>query len=148
MKNVRGVQQVIVAVAVISVLSLAIAIPAWANLTLSGTQTRGQGGVSGKLSSSGVNLPQGGVIASASDSGAGLWLQNQNGSVLRFNSAKSAAGARLAPGKWFAYPNLPPNANNAGCSVTISTTGSGTSKPSGVSPGAGNPFTDVPTRAR
>lgn len=97
---------------------------ALADLTLSGAQTRGQGS-DGKLQSSGVSLPQGGVIVGATDAaGAGLWLQGPNGRILRFTPGSKAVGAQLSAGTWYAYPNLPPKANTAGCSVTIRPSGS------------------------
>lgn len=101
--------------------------PVMADVTLSGTQTRGMG-TDGKLHSTGVKLPQGGVIVGATDSaGAGLWLQGSNGQVLRFTPGSRAVGAQLSAGTWYAYPNLPPKANTAGCSVTIRPAGSGAS---------------------
>lgn len=121
MRHGRGVLQVIMVMCV----CLTVAVPVWADLTLSGSQTRGMG-TDGKLRSSGVNLPQGGVVVAVSDAaGAGLWLQGPNGQILRFTPGSKGVGAKLGPGTWYAYPNLPPKANSADCSVTIKTTGAG-----------------------
>jgi len=118
MKRAGAVLQIFVVMGIVSLLGLAI--PAWADVTLSGSQTRGMG-TDGKLRSSGVNLPQGGVVVSASDAGAGLWLQGPNGQILRFTPASRAVGAQLSAGMWYAYPNLPTKANTANCAVTIQT---------------------------
>jgi len=128
MKKYQGLLRSIVFVCIVSILYLASAVASQAEVTLSGSQTRGQG-TDGKLRCSGVKLPDGGVIAAASDTGgAGLWLQGPGGAVLRFTPASKAAGAKLDSGTWYAYPNLPPKANSADCTVTITTEKSGGTK--------------------
>lgn len=124
MKKVSGAFHAIVVVCVVFVLCLTSPVSAWADLTLSGSQTRGMG-TDGKLRCSGLQLPQGGVILSASDAGAGLWLQGPNGQVLRFTPASKAVGAQLSAGVWYVYPNLPAKENTAGASVTIQASGAG-----------------------
>lgn len=110
---------------------------ALANVTVSGTQTRGRG-ADGKLHSTGVVLQDGGPIIRASDSGAGFWLESDSGQVLRFYSANEAVGTLVPAATWRAYPNLYPGHDEASVAVVIgaagTTTASPPSTPSGTSP--------------
>ncbi|MBI2263547.1 MAG: hypothetical protein HYU64_00005 [Armatimonadetes bacterium] len=103
-----------------AILFLGFVTSARADVTLSGTQVRGEGR-DAQLRCSGVKLPKGGVIVAASDSGAGFWLEGSGGEVIRFASSRQARGVSLRNGTWYAYPNLPPRANSASVSVTIRT---------------------------
>jgi hypothetical protein len=58
----------------------------FADVTISGTQTRGRG-TNGKLNCEGESLQNGGFIIRAEDAGAGFWLQSDKGHLLRFNKA-------------------------------------------------------------
>jgi len=103
----------------------------FADVTISGTQTRGRG-TNGELKCKGESLQKGGVIVRAEDAGAGLWLQSDGGHLLRFNRAADAIGTTLAPGTWYVYPNLNKNNDRAGAYVVVRTGGgSSGSSPSG-----------------
>ncbi len=99
---------------------LTLASPALADQTISGTQSRGKGS-DGKLTCAGVAIFNGGTVVRATDSGAGFWLQNDKGKILRFNRESDAVGTVLDGGTWWAYPNLYRNNSEAGVSVTVAT---------------------------
>ena len=95
-----------------------------ADVTVSGTQTRGRGS-DGKLRSTAVTLRNGGTVVRAADSGGGFWLESDTGQVMRFNDAGQAVGVSIPPGTWRAYPNLYRGHDEASVSVVISTGGGG-----------------------
>ncbi|MBX9569574.1 MAG: hypothetical protein K2X77_11795 [Candidatus Obscuribacterales bacterium] len=116
--------------------SLTLLTPAYADVTLSGSQIRGKGS-NGQLISTGVVIQNPGTIVKANDAGAGFWLQSASGKIRRFNKASDSIGTIVEPGTWYAYPNIYQNQDRAGVWVLVST-GSGTSSSAVVPSGGGS----------
>ena len=96
---------------------LALATAGWAQVTISGTQTRGSG-TSGILESTPVNLPQGGAIRQVNNQGDCFWLEGPTGTK-QFERDTAAVGYVLAPGLWKAFPCLRAGQNRASVSVVV-----------------------------
>jgi hypothetical protein len=90
-------------------------------ITLTGSQSSRESGKGAELKCIGIELPNGGVIISVSDAGAGFWLQSSSirGTVRNFSSAAKARGIALPRGKYYAYPNLPNQKTSGSVTVTI-----------------------------
>ncbi len=77
-------------------------------ITLSGYQKRGNMGRNAEIKSSPVVLKQSRKIISISGYNAGFWISNGQSIVARYykQNDRSAIGLVLAPGTYYAYPNL------------------------------------------
>lgn len=104
------------------VLVLLLGGQAFADTTISGTQTRGRG-TNGTLHCTSVRLPRGGNIVDVIGAQAGFWLQSNVAGVLRFESAAKAVGSFVPAGTWCAYPNLDRSQDEASVAVVVRTGG-------------------------
>lgn len=84
-----------------------------------GKQIRGTGpGNDAKLSSNPLVIPAGvtATITGVECSGDGFWIDGDR--YIYFNNANEARGVRLAPGRYYVYPNLKNGQNSASVTVT------------------------------
>lgn len=90
-------------------------------VTLTGSQIARESGHEAQKDCKGLDLPYGGQILSATDAGAGFWLQSMSlrGQQRTFSSAKKSIGDKLPKGKYYAYPNLPNGMVSGSVTLTI-----------------------------
>lgn len=92
-----------------------------AEYSLKGKQIRGTPGKNAKLESSPVSIPKSVTIVRCQihPADAGFWFQEQQGSIVRFDSCDKARNAKIPKGVWTVYPNLKTGVNEAGISIVL-----------------------------
>ncbi|MCB9016174.1 MAG: hypothetical protein H6541_10300 [Lentimicrobiaceae bacterium] len=89
------------------------------NVTISGTQNKGNAGKNAELKSTPVKITKDMKIITATGDCEGFWIVKDNAIVHQFYNLEKPIGTILKPGTYYIYPNLKRNMTSASITITL-----------------------------